>query len=72
MAAGPGFEPERTAPKAVVLTVTLPGRVRELRKRRVPQRSLEENAEGRIRTDMGVAPQRFLRPPRLPFRHSGI
>jgi hypothetical protein len=38
----------------------------------MPQRSLEENAEGRIRTDMGVAPQRFLRPPRLPFRHSGL
>ena len=29
-------------------------------------------AEGRIRTGTGIAPQRFLRPPRLPFRHFGI
>ena len=28
-------------------------------------------AEGRIRTDTGVAPQQFLRLPRLPFRHFG-
>ena len=29
-------------------------------------------AEGRIRTDTGVASQQFLRLPRLPFRHFGI
>ena len=28
-------------------------------------------AEGRIRTDTGVAPQQFLRLSRLPFRHFG-
>ena len=28
-------------------------------------------AEGRIRTGTGIKPQRFLRPPRLPFRHFG-
>ena len=28
-------------------------------------------AEGRIRTDTGFNSQRFLRPPRLPFRHFG-
>ena len=28
-------------------------------------------AEGRTRTDTGVAPQQFLRLPRLPFRHFG-
>ena len=28
-------------------------------------------AEGRTRTGMGVAPQQFLRLPRLPFRHFG-
>ena len=29
------------------------------------------SAEGRTRTDTGVAPQQFLRLPRLPFRHFG-
>ena len=29
-------------------------------------------AEGGIRTHTGVYAQRFLRPPRLPFRHFGI
>ncbi len=29
-------------------------------------------AEGRIRTGTGISPQRFLRPPRLPFRHFGM
>ena len=29
-------------------------------------------AEGRSRTDMEVAPQQFLRLPRLPFRHFGL
>ena len=35
------------------------------------QSGSEESAEGRTRTDTGVAPQQFLRLPRLPFRHSG-
>ncbi len=29
-------------------------------------------AEGRTRTDTRVAPQQFLRLPRLPFRHFGL
>jgi hypothetical protein len=29
-------------------------------------------AEGRTRTDTEVAPQQFLRLPRLPFRHFGV
>ena len=30
------------------------------------------SAEGRTRTDTRVAPQQFLRLPRLPFRHFGV
>ena len=36
-----------------------------------PGTTLRFGAEGRIRTDTGVAPQQFLRLPRLPFRHFG-
>ena len=32
---------------------------------------LKAGAEGRIRTGTGFNSQRFLRPPRLPFRHFG-
>ncbi len=35
------------------------------------QSGIRESAGGRTRTDTGVAPQQFLRLPRLPFRHSG-
>ena len=31
----------------------------------------KSGAEGRIRTGTGISAQRFLRPPRLPFRHFG-
>ena len=34
--------------------------------------NLIHGAEGRTRTDTGVAPQQFLRLPRLPFRHFGV
>ena len=36
------------------------------------QSGIQESAEGRTRTDTGVASQQFLRLPRLPFRHSGL
>ena len=36
-----------------------------------PGTALSPGAEGRIRTDTGVAPQQFLRLSRLPFRHFG-
>ena len=37
-----------------------------------PPRTRDPGAEGRTRTDTGVAPQQFLRLPRLPFRHFGF
>ena len=55
-AAEPGFEPGLKDPKSFVLPL---------------HNSALLTAEGRSRTDTGVAPQQFLRLPRLPFRHFG-
>jgi hypothetical protein len=53
MAADPGFEPGQTDSKSAVLPLH-------------KSASKTQNAEGRGRTDMRVASQRFLRPSRLP------
>ena len=63
MAAGPGFEPGLKDPKSSVLPLHNPALTAVYR--------LSHGAEGRIRTDTGVAPQQFLRLSRLPFRHFG-
>ncbi len=52
MAAEPGFEPGLEDPKSPVLPL---------------HNSALSGAEGRARTDMRVAPQQFLRLPRLPI-----
>lgn len=68
----PGFEPGLTDPKSAVLPLhhTSSQHARwGVRVWRLPDAVL--GAEGRIRTDTTIAGQRFLRPPRLPFRHFG-
>ena len=57
LAADPGFEPGQTDSKSAVLPLH--------------KSAICHSAEGRGRTDMRVAPQWFLRPSRLPFRHFG-
>ena len=63
MAAGPGFEPGLKDPKSSVLPLHNPALTAVY--------TSSYGAEGRIRTDTGVAPQQFLRLSRLPFRHFG-
>ena len=58
LAAGPWIRTRARGSKVPRATATQPG-------------IMLDCAEGRTRTDTGVASQQFLRLPRLPFRHFG-
>ena len=73
-AAEPGFEPGLKDPKSFVLplhnSAITPAKIEKFCGH--PFKFSIYTAEGRSRTDTGVAPQQFLRLPRLPFRHFGV
>lgn len=72
MAAEPGFEPGLRDPKSPVLPLHNSALYPETATFATTSFVFPQlGAEGRIRTDTRVAPQQFLRLPRLPFRHFG-